>query len=302
MSAYEDLQEVLDVDHVYDGYFMCLCPKHDDHRPSMIVSDTRQRFHCMSPICGWSGTLDYLLHYMTGKHIEPKIHIETPVVLPQWRKWVENYGDQAGIAAAAHGLAMRNPELQAYFKKRQIDQFMEQGMFGWLNGWHLFPVFNTERQVIDIVCRGTKGSAKYVLLKKPEGRDITPLYVPNWERVIASKVCYVVYGIIDSWALEDIGLPVVTGTTGKNLHADLLRPLEKEWIIVPDFQEEKDAWRLKVELGWPSEVKELRYPYRMKDPDNIRTMAGRHELSRLLGVEHGNSGSEVGRGASPIVA
>lgn len=305
MTTYEDLQEQLDEVHIYNGYFMCLCPKHDDHRPSMIVSDTRQRFYCMSPICGFNGTLDYLLHFLTGRPYQPKLHIKTPVVLPQWRNWTERLGDEAGIAAAAHGLAMRNKELQAYFKKRQIDQFMEQGMFGWLEGWHLFPVLNAQRQVIDIVCRGTKGGTKYVLLKKQEERKLPPLYVPNWERVLASDVCYVVYGIIDSWALESIGLPVVTGTTGKSLHADLLKPLNKSWIIVPDFREEKDAWRLKVELGWPSEVKELRYPYATKDPDEIRTKIGPAVLSQLLGVEYGHSGTEgsgTGRGPSPIVA
>ncbi len=302
MSVYEDLQEQLDEVHTYDDYFMCLCPKHDDHRPSMMVSNTHQRFFCMSASCGFNGTLDYLMHYLTGRPYQPKLHIKTPVVLPQWRSWIERFGDETGIAAAAHGLVLRNKELQIFFEKRKILPFMKEGMFGWLEGWHLFPVLDWEHKVIDIVCRGTKGTSKYVLLKKPEERTIPPIYVPNWERVLASDVCYVVYGIIDSWALEAIGLPVVTGTTGKALHADLLRPLQKEWIIVPDAREEKDAWRLKVELGWPSEVKELRYPYGTKDPDEIRTKVGAEALYQLLGVEHGTTGSEVGRGASPIVA
>ncbi len=304
MSAYEDLQEQLDEVHVYDEYFMCLCPKHDDHRPSMMVSNTHQRFFCMSASCGFNGTLEYLQHYLTGKPYTPKLHVKIPVVLPQWRSWIERFGDEAGIAAAAHGLLMRNKELQAFFQKRQIGAFMEDGMFGWLEGWHLFPVFNQEHQVIDIVCRGTKGSTKYVLLKKPEERTTPPLYVPNWERVLVSDVCYVVYGIIDSWALESLGLPVVTGTTGKSLHAELLRPLKKDWIIVPDFKEDKDAWRLKVELGYPSEVKLLRYPFGTKDPDEIRTKVGSDALFNLLGVEHGHgtAGSEFGRGAEQIVA
>lgn len=304
MSVYEDLQEQLDEVHLYDGYFMCLCPKHDDHRPSMLVSETNQRFHCMSASCGFNGTLDYLLHYLTGKPYIPKLHVRVPVVLPQWRSWVERFGDEAGIAAAGHGLAMRNKELQSFFVKRKINAFMEEGMFGWMDGWHLFPVLNEQGQVIDIVCRGTKGTAKYVLLKKEEERTLPPLYVPNWERVLASDVCYVVYGIIDSWALESIGLPVVTGTTGKSLHADLLRPLKKEFIIVPDFKEDKDAWRLKVELGYPSEVKLLRYPYATKDPDEIRTKIGADALYQLLGVEHGNniSGSESGSGEEQVMA
>lgn len=282
MSLYDDLQEQLDEVHRYDSYFMALCPKHGDQRPSLLVSESRQRFHCLA--CGFSGSLEYLTHWLTGQSHSPTIRIRPINILPQWKRWAERLGDEEQIAAAAHGLLVRNPELQTFFKHRQIEQFIEQGMFGWLDGWISFPVLDRQRKVIDIVVRGykNKGGTKYVLLKKPEGRASPPLYVPNWKRVLENDTVYVVYGIIDSWALESIGLPVVTGTTGKSLHADLLLPLHKRWLIVPDRGEESDAWRLRSELGYPSEVRELNFPYPCKDPDDIRTKVGSLALSNLL--------------------
>lgn len=281
---YESLQEELDGVRLYDGYFMALCPFHEDSKPSFMVHE--DGYYCKS--CRKSGSLEYLRKYLGHKVIEIRPREKVVPVLPQWRKWIEKYETVEGIARAAHGLLTRNSMLDSFFVRRQINQFINTGMFGWLDWWNLFPVFDMAGNVIDIVVRGekSKGDTKYVLLKKQEEHTPPPLYVPDWGRVLDAKVVYVVYGIIDSWALFSLGLPVVTGTTGQSLSAKLLAPLNKKWIIVPDRKEEESAWKLKIALGFSATVKELDWPYPCKDPDEIRTKKGSAYLYQLLGVEH----------------
>lgn len=284
-ELYEELQEMLDQVRTYDGYFMALCPFHDDSVPSFMVHE--DGYYCKS--CKASGKLPYLAKYLGKKVVELKPHLPTVTVLPQWRKWIEKYETIENIARAGHGWIDRHGYLGSFFKNRKIEQYVDKGMFGWLDWWNLFPVFDQEHKVIDIVVRGekSKGNTKYVLLKKQEERTVPPLYVPDWEMVLASKVVYVVYGIIDSWALHSLGLPVVTGTTGQSLSAKLLIPLNKHWIIVPDRKEEAAAWKLKTELGYPSKVLELDWPFPCKDPDEVRVKEGPQVLYNLLGVNNG---------------
>lgn len=283
---YEALQEQLDSVRLYNGYFMSLCPFHDDSKPSFMVHE--DGFYCKS--CRKSGKLEYLEKYLGHKVIGIKPHVVADVpVLPQWRKWYEEYESIDEIARTANRLVQRHGMLGSFFVKRQINQYIDKGMFGWLDWWNLFPVFDQAHNIIDIVVRGekSKGDTKYALLKKHEERAITPLYVPDWDAVIKAKTVYVVYGIIDAWALHSLGLPVVTGTTGQSLSPVLLTPLNKHWIIVPDRREEESAWKLKISLGFAAEVKELDWPYPCKDPDEVRVREGSAFLSNLLGVEHG---------------
>lgn len=293
--TYESLQEQIAV-HTYDGYFMAYCPFHEarvghpDNRPSFTVSDTYQWFKCKS--CGASGTLEYLEKYLNGGALFDPTTGRMPErkypVLPRWHKWIDKYDNVETIAKTAHKLYLENQEFHSFFVKRGIDHLGNQGMFGWLDWWNLFPVRDQRGRVIDIVVRGDKGKGdtKYVLLKKSDEHTDPPLYVPDWERFMMARTIYVPYGIIDSWALYDIGLPTATGTTGKSLNAKLLRKYKKNWVIVPDHGEEVDAWKLKMELGSTAKVMELDYPLHTKDPDEIRMKFGRDTLIKLLGVQN----------------
>ena len=37
--------------------WMALCPKHDDHTPSLAIDEIKKIFHCLNPDCGFSGCL-----------------------------------------------------------------------------------------------------------------------------------------------------------------------------------------------------------------------------------------------------
>lgn len=280
MSLYESLMERME-GRQYRSYFSAFCPFDEHSKAALLVYE--DGYVCLS--CRKKGSLEYLDKFL-GSHIrhgltqsQPKV----PQVLPRWRRWEQRHGSIEGIAQAAHKCLKRNPSLQNYLKKRKIYEFVDVGLFGYLDGWYLFPVFSHDQSIIDIVVRGgpTKKDARYVL-RPDDLRDYPPLYVPNWERVIKAKEVFVVYGIIDSWAFEALGLPCVTGTTGKSLGVDILKALDKRYIIVPDRGEEREAYTLANRLGWKAQVKILRYVYPSKDPDSIRITFGNDKLLEML--------------------
>jgi hypothetical protein len=279
MSLYDQLQEKLN-GHLYSGYFSACCPfPHNgrlEEHPSMFVYEDG-KFFCSS--CRKSGTHSYLNKYLGGRDVF--VRKAQNIVLPQWRKWEEQYGDLDGIAKHAHLSLKHYPQWQFYFKQRKIEQFIEQGYFGYISGWALFPVFDQEHKIQNIVVRSTKqNGTRYAIKPLEEKKPL--LYVPNWKRVWESDAVYVVYGIIDSISLELIGLPVVTGITGKSLSAELLKPLGKRFVIVPDEYEEKEARLLANSLGWRCKVKQILYPEGTKDCDDVRRKFGNEYLLGAL--------------------
>lgn len=275
MRLYDQLQERLDA-HRYNGYFTICCPYHNESHPSCFVYESGF-FTCKS--CGAKGSLEKLNKHLGGKSVITKSHSNT--VLPRWREWENKWGDITNIAKHAHLSLKRYPQWNFYFKERKISEFVEFGYLGFIDGWATFPVFDQNHKVQNIVVRHTKNSGTRYAIKAMD--DKAPLlYVPNWGRVMASETVYVVYGIIDAISLELIGLPVVTGIMGKSLSAETLKPLGKQFVIVPDEYEDKEAHLLANSLGWKARVKRLVYPEGVKDPDGIRTHFGNDFLLGAL--------------------
>lgn len=280
-QLYESLLERLG-GRQYSNYFACFCPFDTHKTPAMLVHDDGL-FVCLS--CGKKGTHAYL-DKVIGSHFIPQQRMDTVShVLPQWRKWEQKYDDLEGIADAAHKSLKRNPAFQTYFRKRKIYEYVEEGRLGYLDGWVLFPVISDKRNIIDIVVRSTSkhSDSRYVVHPSVCG-DVRPLYCPSWEKVNQSETVYVVYGIIDSISLHLAGLSVVTGITGKSLSAELLKPLRKRFIILPDDGEEAEAHKLANSLGWRCSVKKLNWPENAKDCDDVRRMYGDSALLRFIGI------------------
>lgn len=277
MTLYDSLQEQMNNVHIYADYFMASCPWHGrDEHPSLMVHP--DGFKCLT--CGKGGSLEYLAGKIGRSGKQPiKVTRSQSSVLPRWKRWEQEYGDLPQIADAAHDLLKRYISNYWYFNKRKISRFMNVGYFGYLEGWCTFPVFDQQHRIVDMVVRSAK-QKQYVVSPAAEH----PLYVPDWQKVLEAETIYVVYGLIDAWALYDCGLPVVTGTSGKSLSAVLLKPLDKRYIIVPDQYEERDAYKLAGELGWRASVLRLPYPSDCKDPDDIRRNFNVETLTNLLTV------------------
>ncbi len=276
---YEQLLEKMD-GHPYSNYFSTWCPFEKHQTPAMLVYDDGL-FVCMS--CGKKGTHEYLFKFV-GSHYLPPQNDTVSRVLPQWKKWEEKYDDIEGIANAANHNLLRNKNYQTYLKRRKIFDFAKEGCLGYLDDWITFPVFAEDGTIADIVVRSVArhNDVRYVV--HPDICNTRPLYVPCWKKVMESDVIYIVYGMIDAISLHLAGLPAITGTTGKSLHADLLKPLRRKMIILPDEGEEKEAIKLANELGWRAKVKTIIYPDGTKDPDGIRREYGNEFLIDKIGA------------------
>jgi len=263
-----------------ERYFSAYCPFDTHQKPALLCYD--DGWVCLS--CGTSGSLKYLQDFLSRGTIRVSRKSSLKPVLPRWRKWQQRYGDIHEIAENAHRIA-KEYNMRDYFKQRQIDQFFDVGMFGRLDGWLTFPVFDQEHDIVDIVVRAGKGKpdegAKYVIAPQDENNE-RPLYVPNWERVLMSDVLYVVFGVITAWSLEAVELPVVTGITGKAFNAELLQDFHKTIIVIPDYDEEEAGAKLVNELGLRGRLKLVDYPDTMSDLDDVRVKLGNKTLLELI--------------------
>ena len=273
MNLYSSLLERMS-GREYNGYFACICPFHSDHNPSCFVYE--DGFHCKA--CGAKGSLAKL-DRKAGSYFRPN---NTVSILPNWRRWEFDYGDLYGIAEHAHKTLQRFPQFQGYFKKRRIDGYIEKGFLGYSDGWITVPVHDAAGKVVDIVCRAVKGKGDSRYVVKPRKNEIRPCFCPNWKETLSSETVYVVFGIVDALGLACMGLPVVTGMTGKRIEPELLIPLRKRFVIIPDAGEERDAHILANSLGWRASVKELKYPDGTKDCAGVREMYGDRVLQDLI--------------------
>lgn len=281
MNLYDSLLERLE-GRPYSNYFSAWCVFDDHKTPALLVYDDGLA-KCLS--CNKVWTHKYI-DKKIGSHFIPTKKIDSvSQILPQWKKWEKKYDDLEGIADAAHRALKSYAPFQQYFKKRKIYDFVEEGHLGYIDGFVTFPVFDSRNSILDIVVRATSSrirDVRYVVSPSVVGSH--PLFVPSWKRVEQSQTVYVVYGMIDAISLHLAGLPSVTGTTGKSLNAELLKPLGKRFIIVPDENEEREAHKLANKLGWCARVKEIKYKDGCKDPDDIRKTFGNEYLLQALGA------------------
>lgn len=275
-NLYDSLLERLS-GREYGNYFACLCPFHPDRSPSCFVYE--DGFRCAA--CGKRGSLKQLDRKI-GSHFRPTKNDTVSNVLPNWKRWEFEYGDLQGIAEHAHKTLKRFPQFQGYLKKRRINEYIEKGFLGYCDGWVTIPVRDVAGKIIDIACRAVKGKGGTRYVVRPSKVAGHPAFCPNWKETLASETIYVVYGLVDALGLAIMGFPVVTGMTGKSLSAELLLPLRKKFLIVPDAGEEREAHLLANQLGWRGRVKELNYPVGTKDCAGVREMYGDEILKELL--------------------
>jgi len=289
MSLYDSLFEELGGDN-YTSYFYthCIQGSHADSKPSMCVwededkKEGQGRFRCLS--CGWNGSHDYLWKFIHGKSFIPSKQSMRKEVkfLPNWSKWQRDYGSIEALVESANHNLLTMPIFQSYFNKRQLMDVVKPLKLGYKDTWALFPIFEPQGKIVDVLCRNTLkiGTAKYVI--HPNNQDTPYLYVPNWKRVDSESTVYIVYGIVDAIALEMCGLPVITGSTGKSLSNKRLINLNKKWIIIPDRDEELAARTLAMELGNFTKILRLDFEENEKDPDDVRMKRGIKTLTRLI--------------------
>jgi hypothetical protein len=237
-------------------------------------------YRCAS--CGAKGSLEKLAKKV-GSHFQLTRSQSKSNILPRWSKWQQQYGDLECIVEHAHKSLLKFKQFQGYFKKRKVEDFIEPGMLGYLDGWATIPVFDNKHKIVDLVVRAIsgKGDSRYVV--SPQKNALRPLFCPNWGIVEqTNSPIYVVYGIMDAISLYLAGYKSITGITGQSLSYELLQPLHKRFIIIPDYNEEKSAHNLSNKLGWRSRVKELKWLDGTKDINDVVVKYGYESLKGLL--------------------
>ena len=274
MSLYQQLKERLQ-GRSYTGYFSSVCPFHNDHSPSMLVFGGG-RFLCLT--CRTTGTHQFLANRL--KIIHTPI-IKNSNILPRWKSWESQWGDLYGIVSHAHEMLSFYPQYMGYYRTRKLDKFVNVGNFGMLDEWAVFPVYDKSGQLVDTIVRSTggKGDTRYVVHPSDGTR---PLYSPNWKRVLENDTVFIVFGILDTWALEDIELPCITSLSGKSVNLESIKVLNKRGVFVPDDGEVAEAHMYANALGWKYKVRSVQYPDGCKDPDEIRRHFGSELLKTLL--------------------
>jgi hypothetical protein len=287
MSLYEDIKELVENDP-YSGYFSMMCPWDEHATPALLVHEDLDKpeeertCHCLS--CGKTWRHTTLWKKLTGNTVAviPGAR-KSQKFLPNWKRWEERYGSIENLVQKAHNNVTIFPNTHAwYLVKRQLMPVYKLAKLGYLDEWLLFPIFDPQGKVLDVIARDTKGRSKYVIHANDE--DTPLLYVPNWDRVMSSKTIYIVYGLIDALALEMCEIPCITGSTGQSLSEKRLIQLNKKYVIIPDRGEENAARKLSKSLGNFTRV--LRLPWselgECKDCDDVRMKYSLDYLKNLL--------------------
>lgn len=274
-TLYETLSEKLERVSFHGEYFSCLCPFHDDSSPSMLVY--QDGFSCKG--CGKSGSLKFLSSKVSNTVMVYTVSKKKGVHAP-WRKWHDEFDNWEHMAVKAWENAKTFPSLMSSVLKRLSPEVIVKGKIGWLADFNTFPVFSWDGKFADLVVRHK--TSKVYEIRPHEKDEPVHLYSADWSVVCASPVVYVPFGIFDMWTLHLLGLPTLTGISGKAFDASMFDGFRKKIIAVPDFGELDAALKLKSELGWRGSVKNLNYPEDCKDPNDVFVKHGPNLLRDLI--------------------
>lgn len=271
----EEVSEYLEGFHKYENYGMAICLFHDDHNPSMRVSE--YGYKCKS--CGAKGSLEYLYKKVSGRVVirEKKFNPAQKI----WYTWTEKYGSVQNVAKLAHQELRNNPERGHYLKQRKIDSQIIPGKLGFLDGYYTFPVRNEYDEVTGIVARASPTiQTKDLRYTVSHGSD--KLYVPNWRKVLKDESIYLCYGTLDAWTLVMAGYAGLTGISGQELNFRNVDRFRKPMYIIPDKNEEKNALALQCRLDWRGMTLLLEYPDGTEDVNGVHMEHGLEKVKELI--------------------
>ena len=266
----DDLQDYLEQFHKYDGYAMAICVWHDDHNPSMRV--TEHGYYCQS--CGARGSLENLYSHVSGRPIHRAEKVYNPSAYI-WDRWTEQYGSVKDACLFAHQQLLDRPELGIGLHKRKLTQSqIGLGTLGFLGGYYIFPIKDERLEIQGAVARASSTiqtkSNRYSASKKCPVK----LYVPDWKSIHNSDEVYVCYGTVDTWSLLMAGYPPITGISGQEFRAEYLDNIRKPIYIIADKHEERSAIRLQMGLGWRGKRLDIDWPDDVKDANGIHVNYG----------------------------
>lgn len=261
MSILDEVIEYVEHGQKYSNYIACVCPFHDDRRPSLMVYEDYYR--CAA--CDAKGRTEALLDKLKGLPPKPQTggHFSNP-----FTKWTKNETLPQALKVAWQTL---NEHPSSYMRdERGITErtCYELGI-GWRDGFYTVPIRDKCRKIVGAVARADKTNpttAKYVT---PSGQDGNLLYAPSWELVEKSSVVYVLFGIIDTITLYQMGIASISTTGGKRVDPTTFDGIRKRLLFLPDKGEESAAMQITKYLGWRGKLQKVYWPDDAKDINDL---------------------------------
>lgn len=273
-----DLEDYLEGFHQYDGYAMACCPFHDDHSPSLLI--TEDGYYCKSN-CG-GGSLNKLYTHVSGRPVQVTKREYNPSAFI-WDRWTEQYGSIEATCHFGHNQLTNRPELGEYLYKRGLTSTqIKHGHLGFLGGYYLFPIFDPNGKIQGAVARAsptiqTKNNRYSATKDCP-----VKIYTPDWLTLCHFDEIYVCFGTLDSWSIFMAGFPSLTGISGQQFRAEHLDEFRKIIYIIPDKREEKSALRLQGQLGWRGRRLDIDWPDGTKDLNDVHVKYGLDKVKELI--------------------
>ena len=277
--AFEDFLSVLPQASKAGDKILGVCPFHDDRSPSLLVFRDGW-WRCLG--CGKSNKWEVLWNKLHGQNVQVQ-HERTMWTSP--RIETENMED---VCFQAHEDLLNFTSFKWYLEMRGLDKRIETAELGYWYGWYTIPVRDYEGKFKTAVFRAAPHiqevtGQRYWIKGAPQ------IYVPDWHLLDKNNYLFVVFGMFDALALNELRLPVVTSTSGNTtFKPEWLDNYRKRIYIIPDMKEEKAAIKLAAGLGWRGNPFYLDYPADHKDPADF-FKSGKEELLRKQLLKIGNN-------------
>ena len=246
----------------YQNYYSCLCPMHDDTKPSFLLYKTGW-WRCLG--CGRSGDLYSLHRFLTGwTSRSATIRSEvTEFHVPRLKNVGEDF-----IIDCHETLLTFSQSLAWYLRMRGIEEQIIPQKIGWYNGWYTFPVYGYEDDYRGFIMRSGRHiqeatGLRYVI------KSTGSLYFPDWYLARKSDYLVVTFGILDAISLSKLRIPACSSTHGKTIDINELEWARKPIVFFPDKDESEEARKYYRQLGWRGRVVEFDYPENCKDPNDL---------------------------------
>jgi len=266
---FEDFKSVLEGVQVYERYMAALCPFHSDSHPSLLVFKDGW-FTCRA--CNKRGTWKTLWNKANGLNVQ--IRPDTKV---NWRGPDLEGLDPHELAYRAYDDMQNFESLAWYLEMRGLENRIEQQMLGYWNGWYTIPMFNENREFLNVAFRAAPHVQQATDMRYwCKGNAV--LYVPDWKLVLDNKYLVITYGLLDALTLTELRIPAASPSNGQlSMKTEWLDNLRKVVYIIPDQDEEEAARRHAKELGWRGNVVLMDWHDHCKDINDLY----RHDRKEL---------------------
>jgi len=285
-----DLREIMVVDGAksYGDYIAGICPFHDDNTPSLLIY--ADGWYCTASTCprpkgsvlDWiayqrgipnpsgSEMLEIARELLEGTLEPEKVRINRPqkkkVDLPP-----------LDLDAVLKYVALLDTDGIAYYLSRGFEEwFIRWNMWGWCDGIAVLPVWAGlpgQSELLNFRFRSLDGDLRYSGAKGYNDGTVYNRWVIDWAINNDAPRLYVFYGEFDAALALQNGIPSVSPTSGsKSFRPEWVSGYEGVVVIVPDRDEEGDAYQDAGQIGIMGEVLELDYPANSPDTKDFTDM------------------------------